>query len=281
MNLKILSDSELHLGTKKSVLEEKASTIKVLKFIEEIHRRKLFIDLGHSTLMKYMVHDLGYTEAESWTRIQAMKLMTEVPGIEDKIGQGTMSLSNAALLKDALRKNEKVEPAGFSFIEPVAKPSKEEIISKALDNSELPVRKFKGLLNLETKEKKIILNQRVLKKMEKILGSMSEVELIESLLDEKLKTLELSKSTRTSQKQSSNSRYIPMHVQRTIFTRANHQCEHNNGSGHRCKERRNLQMDHIKPYALGGENSVENMRILCSGHNHARSFKTFNKMNKA
>lgn len=275
MDLKKLSNSELELGTKKSVLEEKASSIKVLKFIEEVHRRKLFIDLGFSTLMKYMVHSLGYSEAESWTRIQAMKLMTEVPRVQDKIEQGKMSLSNAALLKDALRQNKKIEPLASSSKTPVNLHSKEEIIIKALENSELPSRKFKKLLNIETKEKRIILNERLLKKMEKLQGDMSEIELIESLIDEKLKNLELFKKTRTSEKQSSNSRYIPKHVQRIIFARSHHQCEYTDRSGHRCQERRNLQMDHIKSYAHGGDNSSENMRILCSGHNQSRAFKTF------
>lgn len=225
-----------------------------------------------------MVQALGYTEAESWTRIQAMKLMTEVPEAQGRIEQGKMSLSNAALLKDALRQKDKVVPLGFDLEETVEKPSKEEIITKALNNSELPSRKFKNLLNLESREKKITLSERLLKKIEKLQGAMSEIELIESLLDEKIKILELSKKTRTQEKQSSNSRYVPKHVQRVIFNRSNHQCEHTDKTGKRCQERRNLQMDHIKPYALGGVTSTENMRILCSGHNQSRAFKMFGRV---
>lgn len=275
MNLKYLTNSELHLQTKNSVLQEKTSTLKVLKFIEEVHRRKLFIDLGHATLIKYMVLDLGYTGAEAWVRVQAMKMMSQVPAIEEKVEKGLMSLTNVALLSDAIRKSDTEVPPGFDIIEPIKKPSRQDIITKALDNSDLPSRKFKELMDLEPKEKKIILNERILKKMSKIIGYMTEIELIESLCDEKIKNKSLAVQLIAPNKQSSNSRYIPRSVQRFIFARSSHQCEYVSESGQRCLEKRNLQMDHIHPYALGGHNSEENMRILCSGHNQARAFKTF------
>lgn len=270
MNISKISDQILHLETKKLVLAEKASTLKVLMFLEEVHRRKLFIEYGHSTLMKYMVSELGYSESESWTRIQAMKLIVEVPKVKEKIESGEMSLCNAAEINEAIRQNNR--PKGQNN---EARPTKKELIDKALDNAKLPTRKLKEVLNPGVREKRIVLNERLLKKMEKLIGDMSEVELIETLLDEKLKSLELSKSSRTSKKPSVNSRYIPKHVERASFTRAGHQCEARDESGRRCTERRNLQLDHIKPYAIGGDNSEQNIRVLCSGHNQRRRFKTF------
>jgi 5-methylcytosine-specific restriction endonuclease McrA len=275
MSITKISDQALHIQTKQSVKEEKLSTLKVLMFLEEVHRRKLFIDHGHSTLMKYMTSELGYSDAESWTRIQAMKLIVEVPEVKEKIENGEMSLSNAAVIKEALRQNDKPVENGFELDGIISKPTKKEIIEKALDNSQLPTRKLKGLLNPSVIEKRIILSERLIKKMEKLLGSMSEVELIESLLDEKLKDIELNKSSRTSEKPSTNSRYIPKHIERATFERAQHQCEAVDKKGKRCEERRNLQIDHIKPYAVGGDNSEQNLRLLCSGHNQRRSFKTF------
>jgi hypothetical protein len=276
MNIQKISDETLHLETKKSAKEEKVATLKVLSFLEEVHRRKLFIEYGHSTLMKYMVSELGYSDAESWTRIQAMKLIIEVPEAKEKIESGEMSLCNAAVINEALRQNQKPEVKGFDLGDEKEKPTKEELIDKAMDLAKLPTRKLKDILNPGSKEKKITLSERLIKKIEKLNGSMSEAELFESLLDEKLKELELGKSTRTSEKPSTNSRYIPKHVERVIFKRAGHQCEAVDKKGNRCKEKRNLQLDHIKPFRLGGDNSLANIRILCSGHNQRRSFKTFN-----
>ena len=36
-----------------------------------------------------------------------------------------------------------------------------------------------------------------------------------------------------------------------------------------------LQVDHIRPYALGGASSVENLRLLCPSHNLFMAEKVF------
>jgi 5-methylcytosine-specific restriction endonuclease McrA len=36
-----------------------------------------------------------------------------------------------------------------------------------------------------------------------------------------------------------------------------------------------LQIDHIKPYALGGTHDPENLRVLCAAHNQHEARKTF------
>jgi hypothetical protein len=260
MDLKSLSDRDLHLQTKHSVIQEKKATVLVLKFLEEVHRRKLFTEYGYSTLIKYMVSELGYSEAESWVRIQAMKLILELPAVEKKIECGTMSLTNAATLKEVLNSNP---------------TRKNEIISLALENAELPSRPFRKLLDPEIREKRIVLSIRLLLKMDKILNGRTEIELIESLVDEKIQSLRFVKNLRAPKKLCSNSRIISKSVQRQTFLRSDYQCEFVDKNGHRCQEKRNLQYDHIHPHALGGKSSEANIRLLCSGHNQRRAFKTF------
>jgi HNH endonuclease len=41
------------------------------------------------------------------------------------------------------------------------------------------------------------------------------------------------------------------------------------GHGHRCEERKDLEFDHIEPYAKGGEATVGGIRLLCRAHNEA------------
>ena len=40
-------------------------------------------------------------------------------------------------------------------------------------------------------------------------------------------------------------------------------------------ERRNLQIDHIQPFALGGGAEKENLRALCGKHNRYAAQKDF------
>ena len=40
---------------------------------------------------------------------------------------------------------------------------------------------------------------------------------------------------------------------------------------------RGLQFDHIKPFALGGETTQSNLRLLCANHNRYLAEKEFGK----
>ena len=70
-----------------------------------------------------------------------------------------------------------------------------------------------------------------------------------------------------------NSRYIPAAVAREVYTRDAGQCTLVSADGHRCEACRFLELDHIVPYALGGQATVENLRLRCGVHNrhHARA----------
>jgi len=72
------------------------------------------------------------------------------------------------------------------------------------------------------------------------------------------------------------SRYIPAVVRRSVYQQSGGQCCYVNAAmGRRCGERRNLQIDHVKPYALGGAHEVENLQVLCRAHNLMRARDTF------
>ncbi len=60
----------------------------------------------------------------------------------------------------------------------------------------------------------------------------------------------------------------PATVQREVWKRDGGQCSFKDHDGRRCSARRRLQIDHIKPWALGGSSKeVHNLRLLCQAHN--------------
>ncbi len=66
-------------------------------------------------------------------------------------------------------------------------------------------------------------------------------------------------------------RHIPADVKRAVFERDGQRCSYRDPqSGKRCVATHYLQIDHINPYALGVEHSVENCRVLCHHHNQHR-----------
>ena len=96
MNLKTLKDQELHLATKNLVEKERELLTQILKHLYEIERRRLFCDYQCSSLWEYCVKQLGYSEGQAMRRISAMRLIKEIPEVESKVSEGSLSLSNVA-----------------------------------------------------------------------------------------------------------------------------------------------------------------------------------------
>ena len=68
-------------------------------------------------------------------------------------------------------------------------------------------------------------------------------------------------------------RSIPISVKNAIVIRSEKQCEYVGQNGVRCKERRNLEFEHIVPYSRGGGHTVSNCKLFCRNHNLRESIK--------
>ncbi len=62
-------------------------------------------------------------------------------------------------------------------------------------------------------------------------------------------------------------RYIAPAIRDRVYVRDEGQCTFEAPDGRRCASTRGLQIDHIRPVALGGEGEDENLRVLCAYHN--------------
>ena len=71
-------------------------------------------------------------------------------------------------------------------------------------------------------------------------------------------------------------RHVPALVRDSVVLRAAGRCEWiDPKTGRRCESRYRLQLDHLKPFALGGEHSVENVRVACVQHNQLAAVEVF------
>ena len=109
--------------------------------------------------------------------------------------------------------------------------------------------------------------------------------IIEKAVTEKLERMEARRfgKTRTPRKSldrtdaSSGSRYIPAAVKRIVVGRDRDQCTFVNAAGRRCGSRGGLEFHHDEPYALGGDRSPDNIRLLCRAHNGYLAESTYGK----
>ena len=72
-------------------------------------------------------------------------------------------------------------------------------------------------------------------------------------------------------------RNIPAAVRDKVFKRDGGKCTFAGNNGNRCNSTWNLQIDHIVPFAKGGDNSLENLRLLCERHNKLEAERAYGK----
>ena len=66
---------------------------------------------------------------------------------------------------------------------------------------------------------------------------------------------------------TTRSRYIPADIRDLIHIRDSGRCGWIAPDGTRCGSTWDLEIDHIKPFALGGDHMPDNLRLLCACHN--------------
>jgi 5-methylcytosine-specific restriction endonuclease McrA len=63
------------------------------------------------------------------------------------------------------------------------------------------------------------------------------------------------------------SRHIPRAIRDAVMRRDDSCCAYTGPDGRRCGSTKNVQIDHVHPFALGGGHEMENLRVLCGVHN--------------
>jgi len=270
LEIKKLNDKELIMNTEELVKKEKMLTAQILKYLQEIERRKVYADFGHHSLFQYCVKGLKYSEAEASYRVNAMRLQKDSQVASKKIVSGELSLTSASKIQTFL-KQENIRDVLV----------KDKIINEVAGKS---VRQVERILESHKSDstpqsKTIIINPRLLKKLEKLqdeLGDYTEAELLEILVDQKLKDIAAARPTRKS-RGSVQQRYIDRKTKEFINQRSQGQCEYKTNAGPRCRARRFLEFDHIKPVAIGGQSYRDNLRLVCRGHNQRFAFKSVSR----
>lgn len=113
MNLKIVSNEELISRAETEVRLERESTLKIIKLFQEIYDRKLYLDRGFPNFYEMVTKHFGYCASSAMRRINAMKLIREIPQVESKLESGELSLSVASDVQSFLYQEAK-EDRGYS-----------------------------------------------------------------------------------------------------------------------------------------------------------------------
>lgn len=246
---------KIFLETKKLVIKEKEYTIKILQNLMIIEKDKLFTKLKYPSLHKYLIMELGYTDAEAVIRVHATRLMLKSKTAKIKIEKGSLSLSNA------FRAHQVIQQTSTKDKEKI-----EKVINKAAQSSKREFNKYIEENFIQTRREVIVLDERVLIKLDRFkkkinVSNNSSYELINILLERELKNI-----TQVSQFRNSKinkSRFIAKAIKAQV----------NSGECANCKKMWDLEYDHIIKFSHGGKNNPENLQMLCRACNQAKEIE--------
>jgi 5-methylcytosine-specific restriction endonuclease McrA len=84
------------------------------------------------------------------------------------------------------------------------------------------------------------------------------------------------KSKVTSQKE--HSRYINPATRDAVYNRDRARCTYVGSNGKRCESKWDLEIHHDEtPFAMGGDNSINNLRLLCATHNKLEAERVYGR----
>lgn len=105
MSLKELSNDELIESTKQALHTARKAEVTVIQHFREIEARKLWTDAG--TLYQYLMKTFDLTDDQVYPRLQAMRLATELPEIENKLESGDLVMTNVLKAHQVLKSESK------------------------------------------------------------------------------------------------------------------------------------------------------------------------------
>lgn len=268
MNLKHLTDKVLLADMRILVANEREISLKVLHHLKEIERRRLFSDLGYPSLYEYAIRELGYSEPAAHRRISAARLLKEMPEIENKIVDGTFSLTNLSMISQ-LFKNEQISDVVakkeiLKKIEGTTKKECEKVIMTLTPPTELPVERIKRVTE-EFHALKMNVSDETLNLLNEMKSHLAHRRLTQDQLLKEVLKLAIKEFKRQNEpnaklttlaEEPCGNRAIPKSLKRYIFKRDDGKCT-------KCGSIYKIEYDHIRPYALGGLTEKDNLRLLC------------------
>lgn len=216
-------------------------------------------------MIAYCVKEFNYSESSANRRLRAARLLADLPDIEEKLNDGSLTLSNLQkavgffLQEEIKDNNEKREV--LEKLEGLTTREAEKTLFELGPEKPLPRESIKPVSATFTQVKVNVSDEtyNLMNEARSILGEYSfgdsymsklSCEAIENINRKKYKLTDKGRETQTSGRTPTNSQ------QRELYARGEGVCE-------KCGSLFKVQKDHRHPYALGGKTETSNLRLLC------------------
>ena len=90
---------------KSLVSDERRITSQILEHLEAIEKKRLYFELGYSSLYLFLRQECRYSEGQAYRRIEAMRVTKGEPELREKIKTGILNVSVLATASRFLKKS--------------------------------------------------------------------------------------------------------------------------------------------------------------------------------
>lgn len=244
------------------------------------------------SLFEYAVQELRYSQGAAYRRISSMRLLKEIPEIEEKLERGTISLSTLSRAQSFFRQEKGHTITRADKVELLkvlenksAREVKRELVQRCSQPEKLVPEKLRPVSNTHT-ELKILVEADFLNDLEELKNLLAHRYPNASLKDllghavrettQRRRPKAPATKTAAASKAKTNpvptsevvSRHIPANVKRTVWQRDGGRCTYVDPiTKRKCGSSHAIEYDHIYPAAMGGTATEDNLRLRCRAHN--------------
>ena len=310
MNLRKLTDDQLHHMSIAAAKREREETLCVLNHLAETERRRLYSKFECDSLHAYCTKYLKMSEGQAGRHVSASRLITELPVIQEKVQSGSMSFTTVCQASSFFKKEAAAgrrfdESAKLELLSEIEDQSSRRVEQILLSRSAHPEVHFRESVKQKTEqltEIKIVVDEATFAQLERLkqIWSHEMLGATYAQLLRKMATLSLMKcdpnekakraAKRAAEKptdvesltpapESEKTRAIPAAVRHEVRRRDGGRCTFvDHVSGKNCGATHFIEMDHVHPFALGGAHTVENLRLRCRAHNQRHATDIFGEV---
>lgn len=261
----------IHQRLLKHRKKEKQILAAILQDLHEIYRTRYFAKLGHDSLFRYLIKELGYSEGSAARRVKALKICKNHPELKPLMQKGEMSLRNFTLLGDALPKLQNKEEIIQKAKTLSSKNLELEILKDTQQEKIRPERlcrvssqRFRLSVNLSAEGAQNFAKIRGLhRNRKKGMGEIAE-EAFELYLQQYSPEYGKAKIRKKSHKSLTKA------LKNQVWKRAEGKCQYQN-----CSSTHLLEVEHIIPKGRGGNHDLSNLALFCRSHNTLSAIEAY------
>jgi 5-methylcytosine-specific restriction endonuclease McrA len=296
MDLKHKTNKQIEAEVKRIVNSEFCSVIDGVLYLCEIVRRNIHVAGPHPSLYSYLM-GMGFSRDQALVRKDAVLLLVELPELKYLFMDRKLCISSLHYMRQTFRREQRRRRK--EKLEPLTRERKLEVARKISRESSRQTRRTLaeefpechgskestrpvagGLTEIKFcctdpelqnfEELKDLWGHKNHERSWQVLFADMAFDALKRWREGMAKSINLDKvgTPRKMSYEKARKRYRSVHVERLVWNRAGHRCEHvDPETGERCSSTHALQTDHIVPLARGGLDHPDNMRLLCGPHN--------------